>query len=285
MTNGSATGAERTAWQQKIYDLQIELGIGAEEGLFCCEYFGECSDRSAGLGESEGRKGDWAYVGRRYGEASVGGKAARVLFVAMDRPSKGKEGEPSFLEYWRTQAEWMDGARYRGNPHMGGVDVELKYLVGDDEKDESRRQRRCQEFALVNSVFCGPIAARTASGEPLMRSRSSPTMKRNCRKHIRRLILALEPDIVIAQGNGPRDGLRRLLHDRVVIDSWTNGKEGQGHRSVELVSGQVEGGRPALFLLTGHPAFYPGFARKSGKLPDELERGLARAREEYTGMA
>ena len=137
----------------------------------------------------------------------------------------------------------------------------------------------------MNSVFCGPIAARTGKGKPSMSSRSSHTMKENCRNHIRTLIRALEPDIVIAQGDGPRDGLRALFRDHHEnVDSWDNGKT-RGHRSVELVKGRVEGGRPALFLLTGHPAYYPGLAWKKGRLPEELRRGLTRVREEYAGSA
>lgn len=278
MTDRNATGRQRTEWQEKIYDLQVnKLGIGAEKGTFCCEYFKEC-DRSVGYGISKGRKGDWAYVGNQYGEASVGGKPARVLFVAMDRPFKGKEGERSFLEYWETHEGWRDGARFRGNPHMGGVDVELEYLVEDSTQPDDR----CQQFSLVNSVFCGPLAARTGKGKPSMSSRSSHTMKGNCRNHIERLIQALRPDIVIAQGNGPKDGLRGLLRDGVDVGCWKNEKSGRGRRSVELMKGRVEGGQTALFLLTGHPAYYPGFSWKRGKLPEELKRGLTRVREEYT---
>lgn len=290
MPDWKAIDTAMTRWRKKIYRLlRDDLKIGAEKGCFDCDYLSDGDghkgcDRSVAGGLRSGRLGDWPYVGHRYGDACVGGKSARVLFVAMDRPFKGKEGEDSFLNFGDEQMWWRRGAFGRGNPHMGGVDVELMFLVGDDNDDETRRQQRCQEFALMNSVFCGPIAARTGKGKPSMSSRSSHTMKENCLNHIRTLIHALEPDIVIAQGNGPRDGLRGLLCDPVdVIGVWKNEKQGKGHRSAKLVGGRVEGGRPALFLMTGHPAYYPGFAWKRGKLPDELKRGLTRVRKEYAG--
>lgn len=288
MPDWKAIDTAMTRWRKKIYHLlRNDLKIGAEKGCFNCQFYHDgdghkgCNQSVSG-GLASGRLGDWPYVGRQYGEARVGGKAARVLFVGMDRPFKGKEGAESSLDFRAEQMYWRCGAFYRGNPHMGGVDVELAYLLEDGtEKDD-----RCQQFALVNSVFCGPLAARTRKGKPSMNSRSSHTMKENCRKHLRRLLQALRPDIVIAQGDGPRDGLCALLsdgHERV--GWWENRKSGRGHRTVELVKGQIEGGQPALFLLTGHPAYYPGFAWKKGRLPEELKRGLGRVREEYAGPA
>ena len=149
MTDGTAADKERTAWQEKIYDSQTGIGIASREDSFCCEYFEAC-DRSVEPPISEGRRSDWAYVGCQYGEASVGGKPARVLFVAMDRPFKGGD---HFLEYWRTQREWRDGARCRGNPHMGGVDAELEYLVEDGTSPDDR----CRQFALVNAVSTSTV--------------------------------------------------------------------------------------------------------------------------------
>ena len=154
MTVGNATGRDRTEWQREIRGVQVELGIASEEDSFCCPHFEDC-DRSVRSGISGGgRKGDWAYVGSQYGEASVGGKPARVLFVGMDRPSKGEDGECVFLDYEETQEDWRMSARLRRNPHMGGTDVELEYLVDDGTKPDDR----CEQFALVNAVFCGPPA-------------------------------------------------------------------------------------------------------------------------------
>lgn len=281
MTERNAMGQERTAWQQKIYDLQVELGIGAEEGLFCCEHFEECNG-SVPCGID--RKGDWAYVGRQYGDAPVGGKLARVLFVAMDRPFRGRESESPFLEYWSTQEDWKRSA-FRPSPknaHMVGVNRTMKHLLDDGAIAEDR----CEQFALVNAVLCGPRAAKGRSEEGLMKSQSSTRMRSNCRNHINRFIQELEPDIVITQGKNPRADVASLVVvERKHVGRWTNGRSGRAHRWVELSSGAVEGGKTALFLLMNHPSRYPGFSGYSERLPDEWMRALERAAKEHSERA
>lgn len=276
MMDGNGTGRERTAWQQKIYDLQVELGIGAEEGLFCCEHFEDCN-RSVQSGI--GRMGDWAYVGSQYGEASVGGRLARVFFVAMDRPFKGNEGGRGFLEYWSTQKCWHDGALDPppNNAHMVGVNRIVKHLLDDGAIAEDR----CRQFALVNAVLCGPGAAR-GEGGALMESQSSGRMWRNCRNHTRRFIQELEPDIVITQGSDPRAHVASLIVGRERVGRWTNRRPGGAHRWVELSRGSVQGGKTALFLLMNHPSRYPGFSRHRDTLPDEWMHALRRAAKEHS---
>ena len=278
MTAKNETGAERTAWQQKIYDLQVELGVGAEEGLFCCQYFEECSG-SVGIG----RKGDWAYVGSRYGEASVGGKRARVLFVGIDRPFKGKEGERSFLDYWKTQQEWRNSALNPDpkNLHMVGVKVVLKHLL-----DGVRAEDRCEQFALVNAVLCGAAAARGVRG-PLMTTKSSSMMKRNCREHMKRFLQRLEPDILIAQGKGAPAGVYQLLTSRKAAQ-WHFASKSDSHkryRHVDVVAGEI-GGRRVWGVLMAHPRFYglKGLLREgSVSAPEELEKAFELIRDRHAG--
>ena len=280
MTDRNATGKERTAWQQKIYDLQVELGVGAEEGLFCCQYFEEC-DGSVRSGI--GRKGDWAYVGSRYGEASVGGKPARVLFVGIDRPFKGEKGERSFLDYWETQKGWRNSALNPDptNLHMVGVKVVLKHLL-----DGVRAEDRCEQFALVNAVLCGAAAARGVRG-PLMTTKSSSMMKRNCREHMRRFLQQLEPDIVIAQGKGAPAGVYRLLTSRTA-EQWHFASKSDSHeryRHVDVVAGEI-GGRRVWGVLMAHPRYYgqKGLLREeSVSTPEELAKAFELIRDRHTG--
>lgn len=280
------TERKRTEWQEKIYLLQNKLGIGAEEGAFCCEYFDDCN-RSVEPALSEGRKGDWAYVGSHYGSASVGGKPARVLFVGMDRPGKGGGNS---LEYFRTQTEWREGARYRGNPHMGGVDAELEYLVEDGTSPDDR----CRQFALVNAVFCGPPAKRGPKGE-LMVSNVSETMKGRCRKQLQKMLLAFEPDIVIAQGKGHPLGVCTAFGCKIVkrwasktLPTWAVGhKPPERNRLSDVAKGEI-GGRPVWFLITTHPSNYallglPFWKHDAGAMPDELTGAFDFVRERYAG--
>lgn len=280
MTDRNAVGKERTAWQQKIYDLQVELGVGAEEGLFSCQYFEECN---GSVGSGIGRKGDWAYVGSRYGEASVGGKPARVLFVGIDRPFKGEEGERSFLDYWKTQQEWRNSALNPDpkNLHMVGVKVVLKHLL-----DGVRAEDRCEQFALVNAVLCGAAAARGARGR-LMNTVSSSVMKRNCREHMKRFLQRLEPDIVIAQGKGAPAGVHRLLTSGTA-ERWHFASKSDSHkryRHVDVVAGEIEG-RRVWGVLMAHPRYYgqKGLLREgSVSTPEELAKAFELIRDRHAG--
>ena len=279
MTDRNGAGKERTAWQQKIYDLQVELGVGAEEGLFCCQYFEEC-DGSVRSGI--GRKGDWAYVGSRYGEASVGGKPARVLFVGIDRPFKGEKGERSFLDYWETQEGWRNSALNPDptNLHMVGVKVVLKHLL-----DGVRAEDRCEQFALVNAVLCGAVAARGAR-RPLMETRSSFMMERNCQEHMKQFLQHLEPDILIAQGRktAPK-GVYRLLTSGTA-EQWhfaSKSEWDKRYRRVDVVAGEI-GGRRVWGVLMAHPRFYgpKGLLREgSVSFPEELTKAFGLIRDRH----
>lgn len=278
MPDWKAIDTAMTKWRKKIYRLlRDDLKIGAEKGCFDCKYFNDGDghkgcDQSVPGGLATGRKGDWPYVGRQYGEALVGGKKARVLFVSMDRP--GRSGTREWRAY---QEDWREGALHRSTEHMGGVAADLKYLLDPG----ASREVRCQQFALVNSVFCGPPPARALSGRPLMSSRSSSTMKENCRKHIRRLIQALEPDIVIAQGVKAPAAVCRSFGPRTVR-SWAVETR---PTSVEVAEGEI-GLQRVWFLFTYHPGYYRrfGFDWKGGcSMPDELAGALDFVRDRYAG--
>lgn len=266
------TERKRTWWQEKIHALQIKLGIGAEEGSFCCEYFEDC-DRSVGHGISKGRKGDWAYVGNQYGEATVGGKPARVFFVGMDRSFLNRKDESHFLKYWPTHDDWRGSALkpVRPNWHMFGVNRTLKHLLDDGVNAEDR----CEQFALANAVFCGPLAERRKREEEGKKdSIVSDAMKTNCRQHLREFLLTLEPDIVIAQGAGhPRQVCMPFVSNRVEIVL--------GRVKTEVWQGKV-GSRPAWFVLTGHPAApqYWGIW-DGGGIPPELTAAVELVRDCY----
>lgn len=265
------TERKRTEWQEKIHALQIKLGIGAEEGTFHCEYFEDC-DRSVGHGISKGRKGDWAYVGRQYGEASVGGKRARVLFVGMDRPFLGAESDDRFLEYWGTQDDWKNSALNprSTNPHMVGVNRTLAHLLDAEVLAEDR----CEQFALVNAVFCGSTARQGKRGKTRV-SNVSGTMKTNCRRHLQEILLALEPDIVFAHGKDhPQRVCMPFVSNRV--------ERVPGLVQTEIWQGEV-GGKPAWFVVTGHPAArqYWGIWDR-GDMPPELTAAVELVRDRYS---
>lgn len=262
--NWDKIDAEMTCWRTKVKNLQTHLGIGASRGCFDCKHFKCCH---ASISNQPILKGDWTYIGHQYGKALVGGKKAKILFVSMDRTGTGKKYE----KFDQTQKEFRSAAYERTNPHMGGVDVELKYLLDNETSCEDR----CQQFALTNSVRCRPRSNSAAS-------QSTSEMKRNCASHTQAIIKALEPDIIIAQGAYPREGLHNLFSPNIVNTKNNIGRYKQ-YRSAEIGQAEIQG-KKCLFLLTSHPAHYPGFSWKKGYLPDELKEIFAQAREIYSGV-
>ncbi len=255
--------AEMTPWRTRVKNLQTQLGIGASKGCFDCDHFTSCH---ASISNQPILKGDWTYVGHQYGEALVGGKKAKILFVSMDRTGTGE----GYEEFDQTQNSFRESAYCRYNPHMGGVDVELKHLL-----DKTSCEDRCQQFALTNSVRCRPCSNYAAS-------KSTPVMKQNCESHTKAIIQELEPDIIIAQGSHPRESICRLFSFNV--KKYDNGRSGRSFRSVEIGQGRIRQGQEVLFLLTAHPAHYPGFGWKKGYLPNELNKAFKRAKEIYSGI-
>lgn len=263
--------AEMTPWRTRVKNLQTQLGIGASKGCFDCDHFTSCH---ASISNQPILKGDWTYVGHKYGQALVGGKPARILFISLDRGGQGNGYEKfaSAQKTFRSAAYNRVNPCERVNPHMGGVDVELEYLLDET----TSREDRCQQFALTNSVRC-----RRKSGS--MKYEAKRIMEQNCASHTKAIIQTLKPNIIIAQGANPRKSVCKLFSPRIVA-KYDNGRSGQSFRSAEIRQGRIWQGREVLFLLTAHPANYPSFGWKRGCLPCELQKMFAQAREIYSGV-
>ena len=260
--------SKMTSGRKKIKDLQTKLRIGNSAGCFKCEHWKSCYASIPISRQKDVNKGDWTYVGREYGEASVNGKKAKILFVSMDRGYS--EGRCEKFE--DTQVAFRTAALERSNQHMGGVDVELEHLLDEGTSPEIR----CQQFALTNAVRCCPYSENASS-------KSTPTMIKNCASHTKAITQALEPDNIIAQGNPPRKSLRELFAPSIV-EKYQKPPEA----SVEIGRGEIGQGKEILFLLTPHPAYYTriyGFQwdLECRCLPtDELKCVFERAREMYS---
>ena len=246
---------EMTDMRCAVHGLERRLEIGAQH--FDCQYFHDCCKSLAQRGRREVVPGDWTYVGHQHGLAMINGRCAKVLFVAMERPLN--EGETFEL----TQRGFRKACYERQNPHMGGADVVLKYLLDCS----TTREDRCQQFALTNSVRCRP----KASGAE---TRSTPTMAQHCRRHTQLIIDELKPDVIVTQGSKfPRAQIMDLFEPDIVcrMDSGSQRKQKRW--------AEVRKGNGIIFLLTAHPARYPGFAPKKGHLPCHLRNAIQAVRD------
>ena len=273
--NWKIVDSAMTPWRTKIKDLQIERGIGNSEGCFDCEHWENCyasiSEKNK-VKKNNVSKGEWTYVGHQYGEALVNGKKAKILFVSMLKQiwdeKKLKKGE----DFESVQKGFRTGALERINPHMGGVDVELEHLLDEG----TSREDRCQQFALTNAVRCCFLLEETSY-------HATGMMEKNCASHTKAIIQALEPDIIIAQGTNPRNSMCELFDIDLDVETYCNGRTGRSSRSVDIAKKEIGADKQVLFLLTAHPARYPGFGWKAGYLPAELKKAFERAREIYSG--
>lgn len=251
--------AEMTPWRTKVKNLQTQLGIGASKGCFHCDHFTSCH---ASICNQPILKGDWTYVGYQYEKALVGGKKAKILFVSLDRTGTGC----GYEKFASAQNSFRSAAYERTNPHMGGVDVELKYLL-----DKTSSKDRCQQFALTNSVRC-----RRKSGSSNYEAKW--IMEQNCESHTKALIQELEPDIIIAQGDNPRKSMCRLFSPKIV----------KRYQRPSWPSVEIRQDERILFLLTAHPAYYSrkGFRWERGDdLPtDKLKKAFERVKKIYSGV-
>ena len=252
---------EMTPMRSAVRDRQVELGIGASTGCFHCEAFDKSCYPSLvkERGEVEVIKGDWTYVGQQYGQAMVAGKYAKILFVSMERPLSKPE------EFEETQYQFRTACLERSNPHMGGTDVELEFLL-----DPTPPEQRCQQFALTNSVRCRPSS-------PNAESQSTSTMIAKCQAHTKSIIEILTPDIIVTQGKYPSEGIVEMFDSKVVFES------DNGLHSRSLRKAEVRRGGGVLFLLTAHPAIRPhsGFRWRLGGLPDYLHDAINEVRDLY----
>lgn len=207
-------------------------------------------------------KGDWTYVGPEYGQAAICDQPARILFVSMERP---KSREPDSFE--KTQQSFRHACLKRSNPHMGGTDTILAYLLDRGTPEE----RRCQQFALTNSVRCSPITGDS-------RSRSTPRMLAECRRHTEAIIEALRPHIIVTQGANPYDSVAHglFLQGKQPLFRNDNNRLGRSRRFAE-----VRRDRGVLILRTAHPARYPDFRWNKGKLPAHLAEAIRDLRERW----
>ena len=174
----------------------------------------------------------------------------------MERPLPKPE------EFEETQYQFRTACFKRSNPHMGGTDVELKYLL-----DPTPCEQRCRQFALTNSVRCRPSS-------PNMESQSTSTMIAKCQAHTKAIIEILTPDIIVTQGKYPSEGIVEMFDSEIIFKS-DNGSTRPYRKAEVRRSGDV------LFLLTAHPACHPGLRWKSGCLPDYLCDAINEVRDLY----
>ena len=241
----------RTAERHEIIELYSSQGITPSATFedFKCPYKSSC------LGTKDKdtwKSGNWAYVGFQYGRAQINGRFVKLFVIAMDRGGYEGSNEQMFEE---TQFDFRDATETRGNAHMAGVSLILEYLL--DEKDKYSIQ-----YSLTNAVKCA-----TKSGN--MNAVRQKQVISNCSAHLEREISILKPDIIITQGDHPKQTIRRIfpVNEKEmhfgVVSLWKN--EGK------------------IILATPHPARLKGMAYRRGKMPKYFYEAIDEVKQFFWG--
>ena len=254
MPDWTSLDSEMTPTRIAVKALQEDSGSAAADAFNCSS--ADLCEKSLRkrVGNIPVSRGDWTYIGAEYGQATICDKPARVLFISMERP---KNHETDSFE--QTQESFRNSCLKRRNPHMGGTDTILAHLLDCGIPEE----RRCQQFALTNSVRCSPITGDSGS-------RSTSEMLFECRRHTKAIIGALRPHIIITQGANPYVSVASVLClPKEPLCGNDNNRQGRGRRFAE-----VRRDHDTLVLRTAHPAHYPEFRWKRGELPPHLAKAI-----------
>ena len=244
-----------------IRSLYHERGIEPTPSGFGCRSLAACS-ATALRRNAPFATGNWAYVGVDYGRATLDGRPARILFVAMDRGGAAKANREPFAV---TQQQFRLGAELRWNPHMGGVSTIMAYLVDEEDRDVYARQ-----FALTNAVKCVEATGRA-------KTNATAVMIGQCAHHLEAELSVLRPDVVITQGSHPAHTVQRLLGAR---NPSVFGDSRSQRANVRLYATEV-----ALLLTTPHPARLKGMGWSRGVLPGYFLDGVMATRAAYADHA
>lgn len=174
---------------------------------FCCSSFQECQSSHTG----PFYEGQLHHLGRYY-DIHEDGTPLRIAVVGQEyggpprrvtmRERRLHVGDSAFASNFVT-------GDYRGgrNPHMRGTTSILRLLfgrqLGRDYEGEFIQLSNGSEthifeaFALTNYLLCSATASPDSS-----RGRSTSTMRDNCRRHYRRTLAILNPEVIICQSKG-----------------------------------------------------------------------------------
>ena len=190
---------------------------------FKCEHFKECKASHCGKGKFYA--GQLHHVGKFY-DLRLNGQALRVVVVGQENGRAPNGGVRSRYDLKkRYDAIMRDGLRrsfkkepdYEGyrNPHMRGTTSVLRLLfdigLGADHDKEfltihGKRVHIFDAFALVNYLLCSAVGR-----DDPMRGKATKVMKKNCLGHFQKVMSILEPTVVVVEGKGFWDSIKRAF--------------------------------------------------------------------------
>ncbi len=193
------------------------------EGSFVCASEEECR-YSALMVRATGRckpnrlfsVGQLSHVGHHY-DLTQAGHALRILVIPMDT---GGTNERVTLENRREEIATSAALPYRSrNPHMRGTTHALRLAVGRelgegrsgemlDLTGESTQVHLFDCYAMANIRLCSA----TESGKS--ESKGTPTMSRNCLRHLNATVKILEPTLCIIRSLQVASGIAPLIERR-----------------------------------------------------------------------
>ena len=208
---------------------------GISAANFRCKHLRDCKRNCTNF--TEARE---AYIGREYETGAV----PRLLFLSLDSGDGDVAPETRTLEACRVWEETKcDVNALRRNRHWYRTHELALTLLLPFKPDLS--------LPTIHSYF-----AHTNSAKCCMNKRGNSAadlhMFENCREYIPGELIALQPDILVTQGDMAKNAVESSPFSSTVDGNM----KGCGHAVLDLGSGKV------LWIHTYHPRYFGGFNRQ-----------------------
>lgn len=254
MIEKTADDKASTPYRAEVQELYTRLDIVPTDHSadFRCATCEECKESLHLSAEGVFNTGSWPYVGSEYGQAVIGGRSRRILFVGMER---GGADEPTDFNDTQQMFRYFTTHPNRNNKHLRGVKKIVDALLGPDGDP------RYVRFALTNAVKCCKISE-------YQKSESTPIMIDNCQRHLSGELEVLKPHLIITQGDDPRYTIRKILAEWSIVKEWN---EPNSHAAVLET--------PAYIVLeTRHPSYTNWGGGDDVSLPETLREAIEETR-------
>ncbi len=171
----------------------------------------ECSCRGSLSPGIEFVPGQLSHVGKHY-DVAVAEVPFRILVVPMDT---GRRAGDVTMDARRMQVYDSASLSFNvRNPHMRGTTLALRAWFGreawDQPADEflrlgGRNVHLFDAYAMANVRLCSAVRPGST------KSKGTATMSRNCLRHLRATLDALDPQLVVLQGTRIRESVAPLI--------------------------------------------------------------------------
>lgn len=199
----------------RLRNVEEYLSEHVMDGNFHCHSYNQCRSSHSQIFY----EGQLHHIGKYY-DLQQDKRSLRIVIIGQEYghpPSrincqKRYDMIMDFAYHYRFKAQKSYSSR---NPHLRGTTSVLRLLFGiplgtDHESEwvsiQGNQVHIFDMFALVNYLLCSAIAT-----DGNKQGLATGTMKRNCKSHFQRVLRILEPTVIIVQGKGFWNAIKKVF--------------------------------------------------------------------------